>query len=439
MPAMFAAGIETNIMIRRMPRTLATTTALLALGSSLLQSQPYAESEAGRFNFAQTYVGAAIEYGAGGDALSASGQSFALPATWTPRITVGGLHFWGHADFYVSFPLPQVGANDARENQPASSFSRGVETGARLFPWRVEAGRVAPFVGVSWNILSYAQQEPNGEAGPTIFRHRLPLHLGATWLSSIGRIDAAVSWLPSSGARYPLSRDRIATIDLPDFTASLGYSVIFDATASAEPFAKSGALDRELERRASRGELDAIGVGAGLSTAFTLSRSSYNTSERLSLDDRIPSSPFPDLSLGYYNHALDASANISFRPITQSQGGHGITQELSRTSLALEAIKFIGDYHGFTPFVGVTFGREWLHMRETDRGETALDLHAATWAPGLIAGWDIRPTGLDPFILRTNLRYTPGLRREILPGRDLMFDHLEVNFIQLILYPGRML
>jgi hypothetical protein len=283
------------------------------------------------------------------------------------------------------------------------------------------------------------QQSEGEESGPMLFRHRVPLHAGITLLTSAGRFDAGLSWMPANRLRYPLSRDLPGMVELPSFAAWLGYNVLFDATAAVEPSVRSGAVDRALARRAAGGGLNAIGLAAGLSTAFTLSRSSYNQQERAWLDDRIPSGPYPDLSLGYYHHELDASLNLSFRPIAQAQSGYGVTQELSRTSLALEAIKFFGDYHGFTPFVGVTLAREWLHVKEEDRGEISAEMRRAAWAPGVIAGWDIRPTRLEPFILRTNIRYTPGLGMEIAPGRELMFDHLEVNFIQLVLYPGRIL
>jgi len=26
-------------------------------------------------------------------------------STLMPRLTIGGIHFWGHVDFYVTFPL----------------------------------------------------------------------------------------------------------------------------------------------------------------------------------------------------------------------------------------------------------------------------------------------------------------------------------------------
>ncbi|MCC7245640.1 MAG: hypothetical protein IT269_08180 [Saprospiraceae bacterium] len=52
-------------------------------------------------------------------------------------------------------------------------------------------------------------------------------------------------------------------------------------------------------------------------------------------------------------------------------------------------------------------------------------------------GWDIRVTKTGTSLLRTNLRYAPGLNLKTDDGQKVMFDHLEFNFIQYVTFIGR--
>ena len=53
-------------------------------------------------------------------------------------------------------------------------------------------------------------------------------------------------------------------------------------------------------------------------------------------------------------------------------------------------------------------------------------------------GWDIRPSKKgDWWLLRTTLRYSPNLNIEYL-NKNLSLQHLEFNFIQLVVYPQRL-
>jgi hypothetical protein len=57
---------------------------------------------------------------------------------------------------------------------------------------------------------------------------------------------------------------------------------------------------------------------------------------------------------------------------------------------------------------------------------------------GITFGWDIRPDDLQGWILRTNLRWHPNLNVNMPDGKQMKFDQLEFNFIQLVLYPERL-
>jgi hypothetical protein len=58
------------------------------------------------------------------------------------------------------------------------------------------------------------------------------------------------------------------------------------------------------------------------------------------------------------------------------------------------------------------------------------------FALGVTFGWDIRVTKTGTGLLRTNLRYFPGLSMDV-NGEKMMFDHLEYNFIQWVQFIGR--
>ena len=152
--------------------------------------------------------------------------------------------------------------------------------------------------------------------------------------------------------------------------------------------------------------------------------------------NRYPS--FLDMTLGYYLHKLDMNIGLSSRNMTESVEAYGIQHASERKSLALEVYKFLGDYHGFVPFVGLTLSKENLTFNNRDlrEGNTWKTYTEEKPALGVIFGWDIRPTRSDWWILRTNLRYTPvSLQAE---GKEVSFDYLEFNVIQFTMFPERL-
>ncbi|MCB0738757.1 MAG: hypothetical protein KDC92_14680, partial [Bacteroidetes bacterium] len=59
------------------------------------------------------------------------------------------------------------------------------------------------------------------------------------------------------------------------------------------------------------------------------------------------------------------------------------------------------------------------------------------YSASLVFGWDIRPSEVEWFILRTNLRYQPrgNMSSE---NKNYFSNDLEFNFIQMVVYPERM-
>ena len=144
-----------------------------------------------------------------------------------------------------------------------------------------------------------------------------------------------------------------------------------------------------------------------------------------------------DFSLGYYLHKPDVNVAVNYRAYSHGADTYGVDQFLRRRSFGLEISKVLFDYHGFTPFIGPVVSAEQLRFRETFEELRTQDQEENKLGLGLTFGWDIRPTRLQSWILRTNLRWYPNLNLELENEEKVNFSNLEFNFIQLVVYPGR--
>jgi hypothetical protein len=95
------------------------------------------------------------------------------------------------------------------------------------------------------------------------------------------------------------------------------------------------------------------------------------------------------------------------------------------------------DYHGFVVFIGPALSLEWLNLTETKQQEVTIGNFRGL-KPGITFGWDIRPNRLQAWYLRTNLRYFPNLGVRMPDDQHVPFDNIEFNFIQWVVFPGRM-
>ncbi|HLR31432.1 MAG TPA: hypothetical protein VK074_03015 [Fodinibius sp.] len=378
--------------------------------------------------------------------MPSAGEAFYRPNTNTdvrtypigsrvhPRILIGGTHFWGHADFFVTFPITTF-----RQSQELETwYNPGVETGALIYPWRLQQGALRPYVGASWSIINYRQTVSGERRGPDLHRSRVSLKGGFGWQNKTGLWEMGISWLPSRSFRYPLSRNHFETVTLPRWSFRLSYKYLFDTTDRYEGEASRGRISSRIQKYRDAGKLNTFSVAVGYSGAYTLSPSSHNDQQHPYLDNPANAKPFPDISAGYYFYKPDASIRLSWRSIRQSQEAFGIEQNLFRRSFALDFLKFLGDYHGFVPFIGPFVSKEYLRTKELDQGRQLLNTSHNGWTAGIVFGWDIRPIRTPGLIFRTNLRYTPNLSLKTEDEQKIRFNQLEFNFIQLVVYPERL-
>jgi outer membrane protein W len=404
-------------------------------------AQVYIEKQS-RHRFAQLNLGADLHsrFGGAGKYLDMQGstQSFSLPQSFSPRMLIGGTHFWGHADFYLAIPILNPAVNRIH-NQEIQAY-RGVETVFKYYPFRIQQSKIRPYLGVSFAPAVYRQNNNYFEypQGPELQYTNFPVLGGATFLFHNHLIEAGVSWNPTATQNYYISRTQIEKIQTPPYFISLSYRYMLETTLSAEKDWESGRTQEVTKILADKGRLNGIYLGVGISSAFWLKQNEYNKTYRPYID-KYNSPTFPDFTLGFYFHKPDVNIAGGYRAYTASAHAYGALQQVNRKSLLLEATHFLFDYHGFVPFVGPALSFENLTFQEHFEGSNTLRAEADRMGYGLTFGWDIRPNRLQAWILRTNLRWFPHLRLDAAPGAHVNFENLEFNFIQLIVYPNRMI
>lgn len=413
--------------------------ASIVLSGLLLQAQVYVEKQS-RHRFAQLNVGWDVQTNTQGKTkyLDQEGkvQDLNLTTQYRPRFIIGGTHFWGHADFYIAIPLLNPQQN--QQKQIIKSYN-GVETGFKFYPFRIEHNTLRPYFGFALTGYYLEQNNTNFEYGngPELTYSAWPLLAGFSVNHKSHLFEAGMVWNYNNKQTYYVSREIKTNISIPAFYFQMGYKYMLETTLSAEKDWESGRSQKITIEKADKKELNNFYFGAGISAVFCLQESSYNQNTRPYIN-KYEGALLPDLSLGYYWHKPDINLGISYRAYNDGTNSNGAVQKVQRKSLALEASKFLLDYHGFVPFVGPSLSMEQLSFEEEFEQVPTQKVSNHQLSAGVLFGWDIRPNRLQALLLRTNLRWFPKINLNLEGGQSISFANLEFNFIQLIVYPGRM-
>lgn len=408
--------------------------------SLVINAQVYIEKQT-RHRFAQLNVGLDVQISTSGNIsyLDAEGniQSLTLNPKYRPRFIIGGTHFWGHADFYIAIPL--TNPTIEKENQTIFCYS-GVETGFKYYPFRIEHHKLRPYLGVA--LTGYYLEQNNKNFvygnGPELSTSAFPVLAGCTFNHKSHLFEAGMVWNYKSKQDYYISRETKSSISTAPIYFQLGYKYMLETTLSAERDWESGRTQKITIEKAEKKELNAFYLGVGISAAFCLQESSYNKNLRPYIY-KYSGALLADFSLGYYFHKPDLNIGLSYRAYSDGTDSYGALQKTKRKSLALECSKFLFDYHGFVPFVGPSLSFEQLSFEEMFEQTQTQTISNNQMAYGILFGWDIRPNRLQSILLRTNLRWFPKINLNLEGGQSISFSTLEFNFIQLVVYPGRML
>ncbi len=361
------------------------------------------------------------------------GQSLNSTLYW------GGFHFWGKAEFYVSFPLRKLDLQESSSGE--INFMHYAVTGARFYPWRVEEKKVRPFVGLSWAAFDYQQKDADGNEAPRWQKNiELGLDAGLIYHYKSFALRASAFYHPNNRWEYPISRTVFETIKTPGYGISVGLIYTKD-------YSKDNGDPRLNERWNKYRRISPLGAGAryfgdlfiglGPSLSFSLDHPQYNQTHLPFLNPRQSSESYFDISLGYHFNTANIFTALTFRNPTFERSGYGTRQHISKSSLTLEVAKFLVDYTGFAPFIGLNLAYDQIDYLEEDGGQISQDLTIRQFEPGITFGWDIVPGKTDEYlILRTNLRWYP-LSSFSIDDEKFDFGQLEYNLIQVLFYPER--
>ena len=392
-------------------------------------SSAYTQDWEKRHQFAKSYFGVSnyiITSLSSGNYLTSSNQiaTFEKSGFISPAVNIGATHFWGHADFYVS-----INTTDIKFQQDSidNSYRLGTFTGLRIYPLASKSNKIRPYLGYKFSPFRYRQNNLDGASYKhTNVKSVLDVGLGIQlpnlyFTLEYGRV------LNPEFETY-LSRDVQSTDLFPKNLFQVGLNYMIETTKSA-----STEINRSLNKEFSASNQHGLFFAAGPSSSFPIGTSSYVQDLYPFLDDKSFPIIFPDIALGYHFTKPDIITAFSMRPINQKRSAYDYEHQLSRQSIILETYKYLADYHGFVPYVGLGMGYEKLEFTETNNDPVKKN----QLSPAVVFGWDIRPSVKgDWWILRTNLRYYPFLKLHV-ENKSLSLQHMEFNFIQFVMYPQR--
>lgn len=249
----------------------------------------------------------------------------------------------------------------------------------------------------------------------------------------------SVKYFPNNEWQYPLSKTEMTEITTPLHSIQLGLLYSFDVTKNntKKNTDKWNNYPSISKLSYDSNSFGGFFIGAGPSQSYSLSNSEYNTQEFTYLQQKLSSSGYFDLALGYHFNKANVFTTLSFRNPTYTTEGFGTKQTIHKTSLAFEVNKFLIDYSGFAPYIGVNIAYDHIEYAEDENGSEC-SLIFSSFEPGLTFGWDIVPGKTnESLILRTNLRWYPYANFQV-DGTSFDFSQLEYNLIQVVFYPERL-
>lgn len=354
--------------------------------------------------------------------------------TFVPRLTIGGVHFGGHADFYVTFPLTFVTIQEIPEEFSSIQVHQGVETGASIYPLKIKPNSIRPFAGVSFRRIRFSQESEGSTYNngvPDYGQFIYPIQFGLTYTSEKWHITASGYYNYQNKFNYFITPQERARVELSPFSFNLSFLRYTDSDRSLRQKGSAGKMNADHEALKSGKRLSTWFIGIGPSAALQTSKSPYLENNFPYFYDEYASSIMPDFALGRYFYKPDLNVNLIYRGYSNRYEGFDSNIRTQRQSIGLESVKFLFNYLGFVPFVGPVVSYESLST-----SVNGTNYNESQWAFGVTFGWDIRVTRTGSSLLRTNLRYYPDLQMNI-QGEKMMFDHLEFNFIQWVYFIGR--
>lgn len=393
-------------------------------------AQPYLEGGNTRHRFAQLTLGVTNQFYSGKNTSSFrlnesnSLESFKLNNQFQSQLIIGGTHFWGHADFYVTIPVYKSSKN---------AYQSIGEMAFKYYPWRIENHKIRPFMGVMAMTSVFQQGD-----GVRQVKLKYPLTAGFTFNYKHHLIELSTSYTNNNSTDYYVDMNNECRVITPKLMTSLTYKYYLETTVGAEKNWQSGHTKKLTDTLAKLHRLNGFTLGIAPSASFFLKNSSYNKDIIPYLGQHRVSKVFAEFALGYYLFKPDLQLNFAFRTVKSDLEAYNYEQSIKRNAFTFEVYKFIGDYHGFVPFIGPSLSYEKFSVTDVNQINFTTIHNFRGLKPGLTFGWDIRPNRIQSWYLRTNLRWFPNLNIDTHDGKKINLDQLEVNFIEFVFFPSKL-
>ena len=399
------------------------------------KAQLYKEKKS-RHRFAQSYFGLSTKITPMSGSLIWQNQVQEFPMVAQPHLNLGGLHFWGKLDFNMTLPLINFGTKKLQNDGEVEYRSAG-SLSARYYPWRMEFKKLRPYAGVFLDFSSLGLGNDTQSRRYDGFITLMPVG-GVSFAFKNWQINAETTFLLNNKKTFYSSETQKNTFELPSTSFSLGVVRYFDTTIREEKPTESGKMEEVTASLAAKRKLNSFSIGIAPSSAFFL-KSPHFSEELESLP--VHKATFNlDIGVGYFFYKAKLHTGVSYRNYSSKSISYSLEHIVRRQSIAFETYKFLFDYNGFVPYIGASISAEkWangLFRNDIQQGEIA---RTEMISPGIIFGWDIVPSPLDTWVLRTNLRYYPFQEINDLGGKKSRVDQFEFNFIQVVIYPNRMI
>lgn len=422
-----------------MKKVLFYVIAVLATKST--PAQEYITEGKKRLNFAKTYFELGGQYSPGFSSKKIGAnqlvQPVTNPASIVPYLNIGAMHFWGHADFFISIPLSQI--NLTKSNSTDFTLNQSVVTGARFLPWAYKDNKIRPYTGASWAIVNSKQENKQQNGQPVFSKSKLIFDGGLLYGKGSFMTRLGVNIYPNTKLNYPIAETKFEVINTPNWSAYLGLVYAFETTRSKNMETENARLNKY--PKTSSPKMNAVKngdwfAGVGPSTSFMLASSNYNNQVHPYFNKKPISNSFLDISLGYQFNKKGIVTALSYRNPRFTNEAFGTIQTIRKSSVVLEAYKFLTDYSGFTPYIGFNIAFDRIQYQEKSSAKN-ISFSRNIVTPGFTFGWDILPGKTEqPFVLRTNLRWFPFESFDV-NNRAFSLNQIEYNVIQAVFYPSR--
>ena len=294
-----------------------------------------------------------------------------------------------------------------------------METGLKIYPFRLNNNTIRPFFGIAFNFKSY-YTELNGIRGAENKKIDYPIQAGLTYLLNPLILSLGVK-KSSLKDEYYVDRKEKRKVYLGGTSIFASLSFAYDTTKNPS----YNIIDSSFYPY----------IGLGPSSSWLVSgNGNYLLKNYPYLAKNVNSSVYPEFSLGFELRD-DFGRNIfnlSYRKIKSSLKGYGTKAEYKRTSFALEYMHTLFNYQGFIPYIGPSLAFDKLNFKLVDKQKLIVNKSKNKVFFGINTGWDIIPKKGANWFLRTNLRYYKSISLDLGKGRNVNFPNFEFNFIQFI-------